>query len=254
MEDRMITPAADEMSVGSGDTASTATNPVAVPDNAVKDEATDALTGASEPSDTATPSAATYLPVYNGKICPVQADNREEITTLLQLGMKQRDFLPQYDRLRSLARDSGAESVAAYIETLCEQQETRRREEAIAQWGEEAGRRIYELERETRAPLPAQQEETVDLTAEFAALFAENPAYRSPEDVPDEVFRLAAVNGISLCDAHNRFIISEAARRATALAEQDAAAEAATGSLSDRRGASTPSIIDAFRAGLHRRM
>ncbi len=207
-----------------------------------------------------------YLPVYNGQVHPVAAANRQEITTLLQLGMKQRDFLPVYERLTRLADDAGAASVKAFVEQLYETEEEKRRVAARATFGDENGVRVYELERAQREQRyrelvseqaaresRMQREQETTLEREFAALAREYPAYTAIEQVPDEVKTLAAVQRISLLDAHNRFVLAEQRRTAQAAAASKAAATESTGSLGGHSGETVSAQREAFLRGLYSR-
>lgn len=206
-----------------------------------------------------------YLPVYNGEVRPIRADDRQEITTLLQLGMKQRDFLPQYERLSRLAADHGDRSVKALIDRLCETDEKERLEKAVSLYGEEDGRRFYELELAERT---RRYEETVRqqqddrqtenrttahrLAEEFVALQHTDPTLHDIRQLPREVIETAVVEGISLVDAHNRFVLAQQQRvEAQAALERDASLRS-TGSLS-QNGETPPSAMEAFISGLHSR-
>ncbi len=210
---------------------------------------------------------AVFRPVYNGQEIPLKASQHEEITSLLQLGMKQRDFLPTYERLSFLAKEDGATSVRTWVERLVQEREDAYRELAVSRYGEEAGGRFYALERQERerrfaerdAQAQAQREATDGrlarqerLAAEMVELQEQYPQYRSVREVPPQVVELSLRENISLLDAHNRFALSERQRLERADTEGRRAACASTGSL---RGepAAPPSPMDAFLAGLHRR-
>lgn len=225
----------------------------------------DAETAATREED-AVPSQEgedTYWPVYNGEKHPIRMSQREEITTLLQLGMKQRDILPQYERLTRLAAVSGDASVKALIDRLCETQETESLQAAIAAYGEKEGRRFYEMERERHQrryeALMAEQEnravqkdDAMRLAEEFAQLQQHYPEMTDVRQLSPQVIATALEKRISLLDAQNRFVISEQKRQKRAEAEAAEAAKATTGTLA--HGADTPpSAMDAFLAGLHSR-
>lgn len=261
--DEMTIATVTEVPFSDGDnTALVATDPAAASETDAAEQET-----VSQTNETAMPAALTepeedvYLPVYNGEVRPLKASERKEITTLLQLGLKQRDFLPQYERLKALAAESGAASVKAYIETLCDKQEERFRQEAVERYGEVAGERVYELESAARRASHMSDEHEppavtfAEKTAmEFAALQREYPEYTRFEEVPLPVLKLAAENGIALLDAQNRYVFSELKRQARQAEANEAATVGSTGSLADRGEAQISSVMEAFRAGLHRRM
>ncbi len=214
-------------------------------------------------SDTPNPDEM-YLPIYNGEVRPVRANDKEEITTLLQLGMKQRDFLPSYERLSRLAAQTG-ESVKAFIDRLCEDSEQKRLEEAIGEFGEEKGRRYYELDRadrERRYTQLCEQQAATDgsddhaqrLAMEFVQLREMYPQYSDIRQVPPYVTQSALTNGISLLDAHNRFAIAEQQRQQQSRASSAAAATQSTGSLVSGNGNAKSSVLEAFMEGLHSRV
>lgn len=231
-------------------------------------EQTDGAATSASTLDTASDTTAEsmYLPVYNGQVHPVAAADRQEITTLLQLGMKQRDFLPVYERLTRLADDAGAVSVKAFVEQLYDAEEGKRREAALAAYGEENGTRVYELEREQRERRYMQlaeeqvlrenrmaQERELSLEREFAALRREYPAYTAIEQLPEEVRMLAATQRITLLDAQNRFVLAEQRRAAAAAAAGKAAAAGSTGSLASPGGEHVSTEREAFLRGLYSR-
>ncbi len=244
-----------------GDTAITEADPA---DMIAAQETTDE-SGETAPSvseDSFALADTTYLPVYNGEVCPVRADDRQEITTLLQLGMKQRDFLPDYERLSRLAADNGDKSVKALIDRLCETAEKERLDNAVSTYGEENGKRFYELERAERMRrydelVRQQQAQTAEplanrLADEFVLLQKSHPELGDIRQLPREVIEAAVVEGVSLADAHNRFVLAEQKRREErAAAEQEASAKT-TGSLS-QNGDTPLSAMDAFVSGLHSR-
>lgn len=260
MDEQTIAAAAAETAASGDNTVVTATDPVATADNEAAGEAQALQTRTADAADAPCSPEGAYLPVYNGEVCPLRMSEREEITKLLQLGMKQREFLPSYERLRRLAANSGAKSVDAYIEALSEQQEAQWRAEAVERYGEEAGARIYELERaarEPQSPPPAAVHRLGNVervSDEFMQLQQQQPQYHTLTDVPTTVLSIAAENGISLLDAHNRFTLAEQQRKAGEQRAHSAAARYSTGSLADGGRAASPSVIEAFRAGLYRRM
>lgn len=207
------------------------------------------------------------MPVYNGEVRPIRANEREEITTLLQLGMKQREFLPSYERLSRLAKENGMPSVKALIDRMCDRHETHLRERAIGQYGEENGQRFYEMDRAQRErryealmseeAARGQQQREDDarrLAEQFVQLQQEYPQYADVCQVPQQVLESALQNGISLLDAQNRFVLAEQRRQERQKRDSAAAADGSTGSLGGNAQASKPSVMEAFLAGLHSRL
>jgi len=244
-----------------GDTAITLANPAEV----IAAETTPDGSGETASPSSEEPFAmsdATYLPVYNGEVRPIRADDRREITSLLQLGMKQRDFLPDYERLSRLAADSGDKSVRALIDRLCEAAEKERLDNAVNMYGEENGRRFYELERSERMRrydelMRQQHTQTavtpeVRLADEFVQLQKSHPEIGDIRQLPREVIEAAVVEGIPLADAHNRFVLAEQKRREEHAAKEQDASAASTGSLS-QNGDTPLSAMDAFVSGLYSR-
>ncbi len=207
-----------------------------------------------------------YLPVYNGEVIPISAADREQITTLLQLGMKQKDFLPEYELLRQLACDIGVPSVKGLVGLLSKQHEERLRQEAAERYGEEDGKRFYELQRgerlrrfnERTAALEQEQhekeQETADrLAGEFVELQTAYPQFADIRQVPRAVIETALQKGISLLDAQNRFVLSEQRRTTQTRAMQGQAAAESTGSLADGGGKPENPEMEAFINGLYGR-
>lgn len=251
------------ISADGGDTASEQAHPA-------ENDAGEEMTAPSEEtassdaptSDTSDPDEM-YLPIYNGEVRPVRVNDKEEVTTLLQLGMKQRDFLPSYERLSRLAAQTG-ESVKAFIDRLCEDSEQKRLEEAVGEFGEENGRRYYELDRADRErryrQLTEQQadangdDRAERLAMEFVQLREMYPQYSDIRQVPSHVMQSALTNGISLLDAHNRFAIAEQQRQQQSRASSASAATQSTGSLGGGNDNAKSSALEAFMAGLHSRI
>ncbi len=244
-----------------GDTVSASADP-AQADTAEETAETNGETAPPVSADTAALSDENYLPVYNGEVHPIRASDRQEITTLLQLGMKQRDFLPHYERLSRLAADSGDKSVKALIDRLCETAEKERLDKAVNTYGEEDGKRFYELERAQRTrhydEQMRQQRETADRTLahrladEFVLLQKAHPELGDIRKLPREVIEAAVTEGVSLIDAHNRFMLAEQKRRDEHAAAEQHASATTTGSLS-QYGDTPLSAMDAFVSGLHSR-
>lgn len=247
-----------------------AANPAAEHTTAVAEETVADTTAVSETETTLSPSPdeAVYTPVYNGQTVSLRASDREQITTLLQLGMKQRDFLPTYERLSFLAKEDGASSVKAWVEQLVQERETAYRDAAVQTYGAEAGERYYAMERRERerrytARDPEEQRRQADererqatnerLAAELIALQAQFPQYGSIRDVPQTVIDTALRDKIPLLDAHNRYTLAEQQRREREQAQSRAAASHSTGSLRGEQG-TAPTPLDAFLAGLQRRV
>ncbi|MBQ4617049.1 MAG: hypothetical protein IJB27_01585 [Clostridia bacterium] len=218
-------------------------------------------------SDSECSSTEVYTPVYNGEIISVKASDREEITTLLQLGMKQRDLLPMYEQMTRLAKEEGEPSLKAWVEKRVQEREEMLRLQAVERYGEEDGARFYEMERREREEryrsLSEEQHRRDEeraawrdrheaMAEEFCALCAMHPDVTAFRQVPDEVFRVRQEEGISLLDAFNRVKLLEERRVQKAHEASRVAAETATGSLAASPEA-PPSAIEAFRAGLRRR-
>ncbi|MBQ3094260.1 MAG: hypothetical protein IJC52_03720 [Clostridia bacterium] len=263
-----VTETAEPSPSGNDTEALAATDPVA--DNAVTTpvSAAEETTSPAQTESAAqqTPDENTYLPVYNGKVCPVRADDRQEITTLLQLGMKQRDFLPSYERLTRMARDLGMPSVKALIDGLCDARENTLLQEALETYGEEHGRRFYELEKAQReqryneltAEKQAQtraeaEDDAARLAEQFSELAKVYPQCRDIRELPPSVVQTAIAKNIPLLDAYNRFVIAEQQRQQQQAAQSAKAAAQSTGSLADAVADAPSSAMDAFLSGLHRR-
>lgn len=260
----------DTLSDGLDGTVSAA-HPAAEPaaPKPAEDAAETAAATEAEAEVLSSPDEEVYCPVYNGQTVSVRASDREEITALLQLGMKQRDFLPTYERLSFLAREDGAASVKAWVEQLVQERENAYREEAVSTYGEEAGERYYAMERQERERRytardgDAAQRQSADrerqatherLAREMIALTEQYPQYRSMRDVPQAVVDTALSENISLLDAHNRHQLAEQQRREREQAQSRTAAARSTGSLRGEQAASAPSALDAFLMGLQRRV
>ncbi len=259
-----------DMMSGDLDTVPSATDPVAAHE-ASEELSAAAETTAAEGEASLMPDSSdetVYCPVYNGQTLSVKASDREEITALLQLGMKQRDFLPTYERLSFLAKEDGASSVKTWVEQLVKDREEAYREAAVRAYGEEAGQRYYEMERREREQRytardaeQTRREETARtaqaqherLASELIALQEQYPQYRYMRDVPQAVVEAALREHISLLDAHNRFLLTEQQRREREQTQSRAEAARSTGSL---RGepSSAPSAMEAFLKGLHSRV
>lgn len=264
-QNRMTIDPAAALSADGVDMTEAAADPAVASDGAGM--ATTSLETASEQAtDPAQATDAMYLPVYNGEVCPVRVADRQEVTTLLQLGMKQRDFLPVYERLTRLAGDAGAVSVKAFVEQLYETEEEKRLQSAMATFGEEHGKRVYELEREKReqryAMLAQEQEarenrEKDDRQArtqrEFEELRREYPAYTAMHQLPATVVEQAGAKHISLLDAYNRFVLAEQRRAKAAEESGRAAAVGSTGSLAQQGGEPVSAEREAFLRGLYSR-
>ncbi len=249
-----------------GDRSETEANPADVTDaSTVPELDTNTIVPTEETASPDGDETATYLPIYNGNVCPIRADAREEITTLLQLGMKQRDFLPQYERLSRLAADHGDASVKALIDRLCETAEKERFVNAVKTYGETDGKRFYEMERaarerryeelereKTSREQQAENDRAQRLADQFSQLQAAYPEYTDIRHLPREVIQSALTQDISLLDAYHRFTIAEQQRRKQEVSDAAAANKAATGSLA-QTDHTAPSAIDAFVSGLYSR-
>jgi len=203
---------------------------------------------------------AAYLPVYKGKVYPMRASDTQEITTLLQLGMKQREWQPLLEDLQMLAEKDGARSVREWIGRSVEEYDRQTLEAAVELFGEKEGRRQFEWMREqSRRRLSDQatddrQEMQERLATEFVELRREFPDYTSVTQLPDEVLETALVQGVPLMDALLRFQHREN-RRSKAHRQVAAAATASgVGSLRQTAADGRSSAMDAFLKGLHQRL
>ena len=210
-------------------------------------------------TDTEKADAVTFMPVYKGKVYPMAASDSEEITTLLQLGMKQREMQPLMDDLQRLAIAHGSKSIRDFVECAKAESDTQALEAAVAAYGEQEGRAYFEAQ---QARMQARKTTPVDdrllmserLAAEFFELKNEFAEYTAFEQLPQEVIHTAVKESIPLVDAllryqHRQAKHAEVEKRAAARS-----AASATGSL--RQSADTPSsaAMDAFLRGLHRRL
>ncbi len=208
-----------------------------------------------------------FTPVYNGEVTPIKASDTEEVTTLLQLGMKQRAFLPVYEQLDQLAHESGAKNIAEFVQNAFDYNEQKHLDEAIARYGDEEGKAFYEYQKEQRSKAYSRyQEQTAQaereavssrnemLATQFVEMQAEYPEYAEFKDVPKAVVDLALDKGIHLMDAMARFKRSEERKGAQAAATAKKGAEAATGSMTDAADAGADPLWEAFMRGVNSRM
>ncbi len=217
------------------------------------------------PASTPEVQEIVFTPVYNGEVREIRASDTQEITTLLQLGMKQRDFLPVHEKLRQLAHESGAKSVTEFVNNAFERNEQKHREEAIANFGQEQGEKFYEFQKSERSKAfarfqeeeQAAQKKAVDdrnaqLAEQFIEMNAVYPEYASFKDVPKEVVELSFAKNIPLLDAMTRFKREEDRKVAAASATAQKAAQATTGAMSSAADVGQSSVLSAFLSGARR--
>ncbi len=203
-----------------------------------------------------------YLPVYNGEVRPVRRTEREEITALLQLGMKQRDFLPEYELLREMAEDEGV-TVREWVRDRADRHEKALLSDAVEKYGERDGTAFYEMHRQSRLARCREQEEREKARemsekqreasrwqSEFAELKEAVPRFETPEDVPLQVKNLALARGIPLLDAYHRFAFDERRRAMEEKFEEEMARALSTGPLSATERGGPDSAREAFLRGL----
>lgn len=221
-----------------------------------------------ETAATATPTEAreiVFTPVYNGEVREIRASDTQEITTLLQLGMKHRDFLPVHEQLKQLAHESGAKSVAEFVNNAFERNEQKYLEEAIASFGKEQGERYYAFQKNERSKAfmryqdqeQAAQKQAIDdrnarLAEQFLEMQGEYPEYTEFKAVPEEVVELSIQMNIPLLDAMTRFKRAEE-RKAAAAAQTAKKGEAATtGAMSSVTETGSDPLWNAFLRGARR--
>ncbi len=229
-----------------------------VSDAPAADVATDASAN-GVPTAQANAEEMTYMPVYKGKVIPIKANDREEITTLLQLGMKQREMQPLMEDLQLLATQCGAKSIRELIESSRRSYEEQALSESIAAYGEKEGLARFEREREAarQSIAPPTDERAAmheRLAGEFIELREAFPDYARVSDLPTDVVQTALTQGISLTDALLRYRHAEQRRVEAEKAAAKSGAARSIGSLQQAAGQTTAAVMDAFLRGLHRRL
>ena len=252
---------ADTTAPGGEDMDAAEADPQTVASDGETESQGEETTEPDEAESTSSSEETVYMPVFNGEVRPIRADDREEITTLLQLGMKQRDFLPEYEMLRQIAADIGMSSVKELVGTVAQQYEERLLQKAIAAYGEREGREFYELHRQSRtrrveeqkaAAKKRQDDATDKLVRDFEELQREYPDIRTFQDVPRSVIENALTKGISLLDAQNRFVLTEQKRVGATAEASGKAGKSAVGSLASSGVPEMPEM-EAFLSGFYGR-
>ncbi len=204
-----------------------------------------------------------FLPVYNGVTMPISASDTERVTMLLQKGMKFENMAEDMERLYQLKDAYHASTIREVICMIAEEKERAVRDEYVSRYGEEAGVKLFELEKAQQAALRGsfqQADEAADeasmeanderLSKEFAQLKTEYPTVASMDDVPQAVKDTALQKGISLLDAYNRHILNEQRRAASAVKQQVANQQTAIGSLADGGADTVDPVWEAFVRGM----
>ena len=221
----------------------------------------DEQTGAQSPAA----EELVFTPVYNGVATPIKASDTDEVTTLLQLGMKQRAFLPTYEKLAQIAHESGAKSVDDFINSAFEANEKKHRDEAISRYGAEEGEKFYEYQKEQRGKAFSRYQQQTEeaaraeiqtrnemLATQFVEMQQEYPDVAEFKDVPQAVINMSLEKGIHLMDAMARFQRSEGRKVADADAAAKKAASSTTGSMTDTPDAGEDPLFAAFMRGSNR--
>ena len=216
-------------------------------------------TEAGAKTDAGEADAVTFMPVYKGKVYPIAASDTEEITTLLQLGMKQREMQPLMEDLQRLATAHGSKSIRDFVQRAKEESDTQALEAAVAAYGEQEGRAYFEAQQQRM-----QQRKIVSaddrllmserLAAEFYDLRHEFAEYTAIEQLPKEVIHTALRESIPLMDAMLRYQHRQARQVEAGKRAAVRSAAAATGSLRQSGDNRSSAAMDAFLRGLHRRL
>lgn len=223
--------------------------------------------GAPTEDSAAPPEEVVFTPVYKGQVVPIAASDRQEIETLLQLGMKQREVLPTWERLRQMAHESGMQSVEALVQSLVDNREQRLLEQAISDYGEEKGKRFYEYDKAQREQaFTRHQEEAKNADAaetkalnerladQFLELQKEYPELTSFSEIPKTVVQTAIEKGIPLLDAMGRYERAEAKKSAAAQAAAATSAKASAGSMQSTEDTGVSAVTNAFKRGFYARV
>ncbi len=202
---------------------------------------------------------ADYMPVYKGKVYPMAASDTKEITTLLQLGMKQREMQPLMDDLKLLAAQCGVNSIKELVACSKEASNAQALQAAVNTYGEREGRAYFAAQQERlrqNVGQPTDERTSLHerLAAEFCELRREFTDYTSFGQLPKEVVRAALMQSISLTDALLRYQHRQAKCAQVEKTAANRGAAAATGSLRQASEHRSSSAMDAFLRGLHRRL
>lgn len=255
-----------------GEEASTSPAPEGTEANADAQTSADADGATPTATDGGTPTAETttsdivFMPVYNGQAIPIGADQTEEITTLLQMGMKYRDTAEQREKLHQLAACFGLKSIDEFVEVSIRERDKAQLDELVREHGQEAGKLLFEAHKAARekqfgtfkdadAKRDAEAKAAVEqrLAEQFVEMQTMHPDYTSIKDVPAAVIREATSKGISLLDAMNRYVIQNQRAADAAKHKQQQNAQVTTGSVADLAGGGSDPVLAAWRAGVRGR-
>ncbi|MBQ7725900.1 MAG: hypothetical protein IJT66_02030 [Clostridia bacterium] len=194
-----------------------------------KNETAEVLENPSKPAEIRIPIK------FNKEIKEITLD---EAGTLAQKGLKFDAIAADYESLKQLANANG-QNVSEYLHTLQKQQCESRKEELTARCGgnEEIAEYVLELEGANRDD------------AGFAELQEAFPAFRKPEDLPEEVRERAKLKGRLLLDEYLRYRLENKRLSERAVAAQKNADASSVGSLTDRAGGQDPETLE-FLKGL----
>ncbi len=202
-----------------------------------------------------------FTPVYNGAVMPVKASDTARVTTLLQKGMKFEHMAGDLEKLHQLKAMCGAKTIGDAIGVLLDEKEQARQAEYESLYGQEAAKKLMELEkaesgsfRETdeAADQASREALAARLSGEFAELREEYPEVGTVSALPREVIDTAVQKGITLLDAYNRYTLREQKRIASAMQQQANNRQTATGSLADHGAEVSDPVWDAFMRGAAR--
>ena len=221
-------------------------------------EATEVNTDAASAVD----EGLVFTPVYNGAVNPIKASDTERVTTLLQKGMKFEHMADDLEKLHQLTAAYGAKNSTEMLDMMLKARESAEKAEYIRKYGQEAGEKLFEIERAKRAEKHGtfkDAEAAADkasrdainerLAVELVELQAERPEVLSIEDVPRSVVDMALQKGIPLLDAYNRYALKEQKRAGAAAQQQAANQKAATGSLANGGDEASDPVWEAFLRG-----
>ncbi|MBP3936791.1 MAG: hypothetical protein IK954_04305 [Clostridia bacterium] len=198
-----------------------------------------------------------YLPVYNGEVVRVQADDTQRVTGLLQKGLRFEQFSPQFERLKTIGRALGCSRPEQAVEKMAEALEEVQYEELLKEvGGNEAAAR--ELLAARHAPITEAAEADGQalmnerLTEEFLALKAAYPEVGDVDSLPESLWRQAAESGRSLTECWLAHAYAQQRRVGQAQQAAAAASAVAVGSLrsipEDGVTATSRSFLQGFRS------
>ena len=198
-----------------------------------------------------------YLPVYNGEVIRVQADDTQRVTGLLQKGLRFEQFSPQFEQLKTISRALGCSRPEQAVEKVAAALEELQYEELLQEvGGNEAAAR--ELLAARHAPIAEAAERSAPiilnerLADEFLALRAAYPEVGEVDSMPEELWRQAAESGRTLTECWLAHAYAEQKQIGQAQQAAHAAAVGAVGSLrslpEDGMTATSRSFLQAFRS------